>query len=326
LTVYFKIIVLTSIPKDFRLVLAPMRGLTTRKFFDILHDTGEPDEYITEFLRVHPTSAITPEILDILENHTSSVDLSVQLLGKECDHFVRIVRLLQNYKIRTININFGCPMPRIIKKGVGGSFLTDLPLMDKIISTLTENSPFPISIKTRVGHRFSSEFPEILNHLSRHKIAVLYLHGRTVKGLYDEPIDLNCIKLAKSMLQCPVVANGNIETAEEAVRVLVDTHADGVMIGRAAISNPWIFRQIRELTQGKKIFTPSSEDYFRYIKNIIHWFSPDISEKQSASAIKKYVVPIADFLDSHGIFSHKIRRVVTIVDLMHECEMFFTSP
>jgi tRNA-dihydrouridine synthase len=239
---------------------------------------------------------------------------------------MRIIQLLQNYKINTININFGCPMPRIIRKGVGGSSLTDLALMDKIISTLTENSPFPISIKTRVGHRSSSEFPEILNHLSRHKIAALYLHGRTVKGLYDEPIDFNCVKLAKSMLRCPVVANGNIETAEEAVRTLVDTRADGVMIGRAAISNPWIFRQIRELTQGKKSSTPSGEDYFKYIKNIIHGFSPDTPEKQRASAIKKYVVPIADFLDGHGIFSHQIRRVTTIADLMRECEMFFSNP
>ncbi|MDR1401438.1 MAG: tRNA-dihydrouridine synthase family protein [Puniceicoccales bacterium] len=313
--------------KNFPTALAPMCGLTTRHFFNILCDFGEPDEYISEFLRVHPTATICKKITDLIENRRSTRPLSIQLLGKDPQHLARIAEQLGNCAIHGINLNLGCPVPKIRKKGVGGSLLVDLNTVDSIISALLNSTNLPISVKTRIGYWHASEFDEILKHLSSHSISKLYLHRRTVRGLYEEQIDLGCIKLAKAELRCPVIANGDIKTASEALHIIEETGADGVMIGRAAISNPWIFRQICSLSHSSQAFIPSGSDYLDYIerlKNFTDGTGP--SEHRMLSSMKKYAVPIADFVDKVGDFSCKIRRAETLREFHGACEKFFTAP
>jgi tRNA-dihydrouridine synthase len=125
--------------------LAPMRGLTTRHFMDMVWDCGEPDEYISEFLRIHPTATVGGDVVDLIKNRKSMADLSIQLLGNDPEHFLRIAKILQNYKIKSINLNCGCPMPKIRRKGVGGTLLTELDTIDDIISIISDNTniPFP---------------------------------------------------------------------------------------------------------------------------------------------------------------------------------------
>jgi tRNA-dihydrouridine synthase len=306
--------------------LAPMRGLTTRHFMDILYDCGEPDEYISEFLRVHPTATIPTDIIDLIENRKSVADLSIQLLGKEPEHFSRIAKMLQNYKIKSINLNCGCPMPKIGRKGVGGTLLTELNTIDNIISIISNNTNIPISVKTRIGYKSPQEFAIILNHLARHKLSAVYVHARTVKGMYDEPVDFECINVAKATLDCPVIANGDIRTAQEAINIIEKTNADGIMIGRAAISNPWIFRQIGELANKAKIFVPTGEDYFNLIEKLQSFTSELVlTDFQKTSSVKKYVIPIADFVDPLGAFPYCIRRATTPQELMNICKNFFVK-
>ncbi|MDR1891003.1 MAG: tRNA-dihydrouridine synthase family protein [Puniceicoccales bacterium] len=301
-----------------------MKGLTTRHFMDTLCDCGEPDEYISEFLRVHPTAIVTNDIIDLIENRKSVADLSIQLLGKEPEHFLRIAKELQRYKIKSINLNCGCPMPKISRKGVGGTLLTELNTMDDIISILSNNIDIPISVKTRIGYRDPKEFDIILDHLMKHRLSAVYVHARTVKGMYGEPVNFEYVKIAKAALRCHVIANGDVKTAQEAVNIIKETNADGVMIGRAAISNPWIFRQINELTNKAKVFIPAGEDYLDFIEklqNVSEEFS--LTDFQKTSSMKKYAIPIAEFVDPLGSFPYYIRRATTLQDLTNMCKNFF---
>ncbi|MDR1433478.1 MAG: tRNA-dihydrouridine synthase family protein [Puniceicoccales bacterium] len=310
--------------RKFSTAIAPMHGLATRQFLDILSDFCEPDECISGFLRVHETSVIAKDIVDLIENRRGMAPLSIQLLGKDPKHFVRVVGLLRNCGISAINVNLGCPMAKIRKKGVGGALLAELDTVDGIISALAEETNLPISVKIRVGYADPLEFDAILEHLAQHGIAALYLHGRTVMGLYSEPVDFACISKAKAVLRCPVIANGDIKSAEEAMAVVEKTYADGVMIGRAAVTNPWIFRQINEIASGLEPFAPSGEDYANYIEKLkASTHRPGVSEIRSISAIKKYLVPIADSLDHGGDFSIKIRRAETFHAIGDACEEFF---
>ncbi|MDR1457672.1 MAG: tRNA-dihydrouridine synthase [Puniceicoccales bacterium] len=304
--------------------LAPMRGLTTRHFMDIVCDCGDPDEYISEFLRVHPTATVTNDVIDLIKNRKSMADLSIQLLGKEPEHFLRIAKILQNYKIKSINLNCGCPMPKIGRKGVGGTLLTELNTIDDIISIISANINIPISVKTRIGYKSPQEFDIILSHLAQHRLSAVYVHARTVKGMYGEPVDFEYINIAKAALNCPVIANGDIKTAQEAVNVVKKTNADGIMIGRAAIANPWIFRQINELTSKTKIFVPTGEDYLNLIEKLQNFPTKfALTDFQKTSSLKKYAIPIADFVDPLGGFPHCIRRATTPQDLTDMCKNFF---
>ncbi|MDR2779029.1 MAG: tRNA-dihydrouridine synthase family protein [Puniceicoccales bacterium] len=301
-----------------------MKGLTTRHFMDTLCDCGEPDEYISEFLRVHPTATVTSDVIDLVENRKSMADLSIQLLGREPEHFLRIAKVLQHYKVKSINLNCGCPMPKIGKKGVGGTLLTELNIIDDIISILSNNIDIPISVKTRIGYKSSKEFDIILSHLLKHKLSTVYVHARTVKGMYGEPVDFEYVKIAKAALDCPVIANGDIKTAQEAINVIKETNADGVMIGRAAVSNPWIFRQTSELANKSQAFIPTGKDYFSFIKKLQSFSEGrNLTDFQKTSSIKKYVIPIADSVDPLGNFPYYIRRVTTLQDLTNICKNFF---
>ena len=301
---------------QFSTSLAPMRGITCKKFQDIISNFGDPDEYFSEFLRVHATSTVDDYIIDLLGKRKSSAPLHVQLLGADPEHFLRIGTILKNFGVSSINLNFGCPMPKIGKKGVGGALLKNLSQIDKIVDAVSKLD-CAISIKTRIGYTSYNEFPNIIEHLAKYNLSALYLHARTVKGMYSEDVNYDAVRLAKKVLPYKVIANGDIKTAEQAVKVIEYTKADGVMIGRAAVANPWIFRQICELKNGKTVFVPSSEDYLEYLQMLISEFGPnaDINPK-SLGGIKKYVVQLADSIgENNKIFLNTVRRASTIADI-----------
>jgi tRNA-dihydrouridine synthase len=307
-----------------RTCLAPMRGIVCRWFIDLLRSLGGPDEYISEFFRVHPAAAVPRSIATLIADSCGEINFAVQLLGRDPPHFVRIAKLLQNCGAQSINLNFGCPMPKIRKKGVGGALLLELDLMDEIIASLIGEVDIPITVKMRIGYYSPLEFPQIIAHLSRHSIGALYLHLRSVRGLYGEPIDFTPIKKAKEVLSCPVIANGDIKTTADALSAIVERGADGAMIGRAAISNPWIFRQIGELSNGLTPFQPSGEDYFSYAEKLANFADQSaVPESRRVSALKRYAVPMADFVDPGGQFPYQVRRATTIAFFLGICEKFF---
>jgi tRNA-dihydrouridine synthase len=315
-----------DVGKKFSTALAPMRGITSLGFIAALANFSRPGECVSEFLRVHASVAVPTAVIDLLENHRWDIPLHLQLLGRDPAHFVRVARLLTGYPIASINLNFGCPMPKIGKKGTGGILLTDLPRMDAIIAALLADTPIPISVKTRVGYGSSEEFPRILEHLGGHGLSALYLHARTVKGLYAEPVNFEFVKWAKAVLPYPVFANGDIKTAAEAIKAVEETGSDGVMVGRAALANPWIFRQIEEMTTGRKVFHPSPDDYLSYVKALENITAPTPPDGwRHASAMKKYVVPIADLLGGNGPFPKTIRHAITATELSSAFENFFAE-
>jgi tRNA-dihydrouridine synthase len=312
----------------FSTALAPMHGLVTPRFMEVISDCGAPDEYIFGFLRVHSTSTIRWDAnsLPLSPTFRGARNLSVQLLGRDPEHFVRAAAELKKCGVAAINLNFGCPMPKIRKKGVGGALLAELPIIDAIISALSGSVDLPISVKTRVGYESPREFGKIISILARHNLSRLYLHVRTVRGLYAEPVDFECVKISKASLRCPVIANGDIKTASMALATIAETGADGAMIGRAAVSNPWIFRQIRDMAAGKVAFVPSGSDYVNYVEKLKNFtIETAAGESKWVSSMKKYAVPIADFVDGSGDFPRQMRRATSISDLMEACEKFFTK-
>lgn len=301
--------------------LAPMQDATNRMFMDVLEMFGEPDLYVTEFLRVHEASTVDRKILDVLEKRTSKHPISVQLLGRDPENMVRVARLLQQFDICSIDVNFGCPMPKIHKKGVGGGLLEELETIDKILCELKENIYLPITVKSRIGFETSKNFENIMEVFSKNLVNGLFLHVRTVKGLYREPVDYSKIALAKNILSCPVIANGDIVSAEKAFDVVNSTKCDGVMIGRSAIRNPWIFKQIRQKNSDEEIFIPTLGDVFNYISCLVEKsYSRDSNDFRHVSYMKKFANFIGQCIDADGKFLSEIRVSKTIIEFLEICK------
>ncbi|MDR1255958.1 MAG: tRNA-dihydrouridine synthase family protein [Puniceicoccales bacterium] len=297
--------------------LAPMRDVTTRAFCDMLFYCGEPDLYVTEFLRVHPNSSIDRTIEEMLTGRLSKRPIFVQLLGREPAEFARVAKLLSRYDIQGIDLNFGCPMARIHRKGVGGALLEEPEAIDRILTEMEQSLALPLSAKIRIGLKGSLKFEQIIGVLAKHNLSHITVHARTAHGLYRERVNFEYVKRAKAMLPCRVFANGDINSAWQACEVAKQTHCDGVMIGRAAVRNPFIFRQIRELQETGTCFVPKFRDAYLYVLQLMDGAEKNApNEKKQVAFLKKYLNFIGQCVDRNGEFLHCARRARNRAELI----------
>lgn len=173
----------------------------------------------------------------------------------------------------------------------------------------------------RVGFEDTNVFDRVLDLIDRHDIDLLSLHGRTVKQMYHGSVDYDLIAHAVQRLRCPVLANGNVSSAASAMAVLSHTQAAGVMVGRAAIRNPWIFTQIREAVAGKEISITRLDRVRDYIDRL-HQLQLDksVPEKSRVSHLKMYLNFIGQSVDAAGVFLRDMRKAQTEAELFGVCD------
>jgi tRNA-dihydrouridine synthase len=181
----------------------------------------------------------------------------------------------------------------------------------------------PFTVKTRIGFDDPRVFDELLPIFARHSLDLLTVHARTVKEMYRSEVHYDFIARAVAHMPCPVVANGNVHSAGKAAEVLRLTGARGLMIGRGAIRNPWLFTQIRQHQRGEPLFVPRGVDVLGYIRALYEAVcSPGIGESSQVQKMKKYLNYIGLGVDADGRFLHQIRRVSTRAEFFRVCEEF----
>ncbi len=306
--------------------LAPMQDVTDLAFMKVIAHYGAPDFFFTEFFRVHSNSRPEKHILrSIIENQTGR-PIFAQLIGENIEQMARTARELLDYPIAGIDLNLGCPAPKVYKKNVGGGLLRDPGRIDEILAALREACPGLFTVKMRIGFDDDRYFEAILESVNRHRVDLLSLHGRTVKEMYRSEVHYDYIKKAALKLNCPVLANGNITSAQTAVEVLSDTNAAGVMIGRHAIRNPWIFRQCRESFNGNEITAITLADVREYIERLFHATNHDkFPERAHVNKMKKYLNFVGQSVDPDGSFLHDMRRTATELELFKICDQHLLS-
>jgi tRNA-dihydrouridine synthase B len=179
------------------------------------------------------------------------------------------------------------------------------------------------TVKTRIGFESSDVFDELIPIFAKHKIDLLTVHGRTVKEMYRSEVHYDFIARAVNAVPCPVLANGNIYSAEKAAEVLRVTGAKGLMIGRGAIRNPWLFTQIRQHQRGDPIFVPRGRDVLNYIRDLFETVRPPhIKENAHIQKMKKYMNYVGMGIEPTGEFLHQIRRITTEVEFFRLCERY----
>lgn len=313
--------------------LAPMQDVTTLPFMRLLADRfqSSPDYFVTEFLRVHATSIIDDDIADCLEHAPSDIPLFLQLIGEDVPALVRIARqALSTFDIAGIDLNLGCPAPKVFKKNVGGGLLRDLPQVAKILPALRELcSEFgkKFTVKCRIGFEDASPLPRLLELVRENGVDLLAVHGRTVRGLYRSPVDYDAIAVAVKESACPVVANGEITSVEKALRVREATACAGWMIGRHAIRNPWIFRSLRDAREGReKVFSPTFGNVFEYICALEKCVAlPGDQPERVAARMKKFLNFIGTGIDAEGTFLYAVRRAGTPSEILKIAESFLLA-
>lgn len=305
------------------LALAPMQDVTDLPFWRLLSTYGGADVYFTEYFRVHATSTLDWHILESITKNPTGKPVIAQMIGNDIPALVRTARELQQYPIVAVDLNLGCPAPVVYRKCAGGGLLRDPSHVDAILGALRDAVEIKFSVKTRLGFESSDGFAELLRVFAKHSLDLLTVHGRTVKEMYRSEVHYEFIAQAVAEVGCPVLANGNIYSAQKAAEVLAVTGACGLMLGRGAIRNPWLFYQIRQLQQGAPLFVPRGYDVLAYVRQLYEAVcSPEVREASQVQKMKKYMNYLGLGVEPTGEFLHRIRRVTTTASLFEVCESF----
>jgi tRNA-dihydrouridine synthase len=309
--------------------LAPMQDVTDHAFMHVIARYGAPDYFFTEFFRVHSQSRPEKHILRSIADNATGRPVFAQLIGESVPDILRTVRELQSFPIAGIDLNLGCPAPKIYRKNVGGGLLRDPGRIDEILGALREAVPGLLTVKMRLGFDDAGNFDRILDLINKHAVDLLAIHGRTVREMYRGEVRYDFIGRAVRRVQCPVLANGNITSAARAAAVVTETGAAGVMIGRHAIRNPWIFRQCRERFGGagggapaaSDVFQPTHADVREYVGHLYRATTPpDLPERSQVARMKKFLNFVAQSVDPTGAFLHEMRRAQTEAELFSVCD------
>jgi tRNA-dihydrouridine synthase B len=309
------------------LILAPMQDITDAPFWRVMSRYGGPDVYYTEYFRVHADSRPEKHILRAIEENESGRPVLAQMIGQDVAALQRTALDLQKRNVAGIDLNLGCPAPIVCRKDAGGGLLRHPAKIDEILLRLRESVHLQFTVKTRLGFDRPEEFPALLEIFRRHRIDALTVHGRTVREMYGPVVHYDAIAQAARLMPCPVFANGNVRCVESARRIIGLTGAAGLMIGRGAIRNPWLFNQIRDAWAGREPQRPTRVDLRGYIE-VLHeaTCASALHEGAHVGKMKKYLGFIAPGLGGDDGFWRELRTALTLRDLFAVCDRHLAEP
>ncbi|MFD2255426.1 tRNA-dihydrouridine synthase family protein [Luteolibacter algae] len=308
------------------LVLAPMQDVTDLPFMRVLGRRSLPDWFVTEYFRVHPDSKLNKYILrSICENETDR-PIFAQMIGRDIPNLVRSAKELSQYPIAGIDLNLGCPAPVVCRKDAGGGLLRQPEKIREILGALREAIPGRFTVKTRLGYYDAEEFQSLLEIFRSHEIDGLTIHGRTVLDRYQTPVRPPGVKLAVDTMACPVIANGNVVDVETGLSFHRKTNAAGLMVGRGAIRNPWIFGQLQAAFRGETFKTITHQDLSEYIAELSEELARESVSYDPVLHIqrmKKTLIYISEGIDPE--FEHGVRRMKTQTEFQALCDQYLSN-
>ena len=301
-------------------VLAPLAGFTDLPFRSVVKKFGV-DLTVSEMISSNALIHNSKKTFKMLEKAPSEDPYSIQIAGSDQSVIQRAVEIINKQEgVSCIDLNCGCPAPKVVNNLQGSSLLTDLPKMAETIRTIKKHSTKEYtSVKMRLG--FNEK-----NHVEQAKLCedngadFIAVHGRTRAGRYKAAVDYDAIREIKEAVSIPVIANGDITSPQKAKWVLDHTGADGIMIGRAAVGNPWIFKQIKE---GIDEVTPEliKEVVLEHYDQMISYY-----EQYGAILFRKNLHSYSKAgYQGASAFRDQINRMTDVVEMREVIEAFFSQ-
>lgn len=247
-----------------RILMAPMAGITDRAFRELVTDMGAALTYaeMVSAKALHFKNEKTGKMLRLAPNEEH---IGVQLFGDEPEIMAEIAESFNDDpNVLLIDINMGCPAPKIVKNGEGSALMLDPEKAERIVRAVSEKSRKPVTCKFRRGYKMDDETaPEFAKRMEAAGAKLVTVHGRFRDQFYSGVSDRKVIEKVKKAVKIPVIGNGDIFTGQDAVRMLEETGCDGIMIARGALGNPWIFEEVTAALKGEKYERPGNRERIR---------------------------------------------------------------
>ena len=310
---YLKKLKIGNVELRNNILLAPMAGITDLPFRLICEEYGA-GLTCTEMVSskgIFYDDSKTKLLLDMTDEKRP---VAAQIFGSDLEAMKYASNYVSNIA-DIVDINFGCPAPKIVKNGDGSKLLLDLDLLEEIAKTVVDNSKVPVTAKIRKGWDHDHIVAvEAAKRLERAGVSAITVHGRTRAEYYSGKADWNIIKEVKESVNIPVIGNGDITSKEEALEMFKQTKVDGIMIGRASIGNPWIFEQVVDYLSGKEERKITNKEKLEVITKHINL---EVEEKNEIVAVREMRKHLAYYIRGSKDAS-KIREKINRIESKNE--------
>jgi tRNA-dihydrouridine synthase B len=308
------------------LFLSPMAGYTESPFRRMVREIEPSTILVSELISAEALRRGSEKTLRMVQFHESEKmtffgknkaprgGFGIQLFGSDSDAFVAAAAVVEDLGADFIDLNFGCPSPKIVNSGNGSALLKNPDSAAKMIEKLVASTSLPVTAKMRLGFFSDDNFFSTCKNFESAGISSLAVHGRTTQQKFSGRANWEKIYEVKKLLKIPVIGNGDVDSAESAVEKL--GNLDGVMIGRAAIYNPWIFRQCRAAFSGEKIpETPEISERLDFFRKHAELATEQKGEKWAMIELRKHFAHLVRGVSGAASFRDRLIRVETLEQL-----------
>jgi nifR3 family TIM-barrel protein len=308
------------------LVLSPMAGVTDISFRRLLKRRGGIGLTVSEFISVEGLTRNNPKSKRQMRFFQEERPYAVQIFGGQAQRMRMAAEMAEEIGADILDINCGCPAPKVVKHGGGSGLLRDHARLEEILKEIKKAIKIPLTIKIRAGF-----FDHTINAVETAKLAEacgvehIALHGRTKEQGYRGRANWDLVRQIKETVSVPVSGSGDVVTVEDALARWRETNCDGILIGRGAMANPWIFRQIEDTLAGRTPFQPTLEDKRAVLLEYFEMLRDDMPEIPSIGKMKQLAGQFTRGLPGGALFRTTIYHSHSITEVLDRITEYFEA-